>query len=318
MIKHKRKKYLQDDIINKFKTIHPVGFTYENFIYNGIKEKGIITCIMHGDFLQSPDSHLRGNGGCKKCVYEIYSKLYKNSIETFIKKSQTIHGNEKFNYKNTIYIGVFKPVEIFCNICNEYFIQIAHDHLNGSGHKKCGIENRTKLRTKSQEKTIEDFLNKHGKEYYDYSKVVYIKNKIKIEIGCKKCNTWFWATPFNHLQGTGCPVCNFSKGEIEIKNILNEIKLIYEHQYRFDNCKNKRSLPFDFYLKTHNLCIEYDGYHHFGLTKRKNAQQILDRTTRNDKIKNEFCKENNINLLRISYKENIREKLLNFLVLKKL
>jgi len=73
------------------------------------------------------------------------------------------------------------------------------------------------------------------------------------------------------------------------------------------DCRNKKELPFDFYLPDYNLCIEYDGIFHY--------EDIFDKPydfktgKKRDKIKTKYCKDNNINLLRIPYWEfdNIEE-----------
>lgn len=69
-----------------------------------------------------------------------------------------------------------------------------------------------------------------------------------------------------------------------------------------------------------NLCIEFDGIQHFeptqfikSIKEEKKIKNFKD-TQRRDNIKNNYCKVNRINLLRTSYKENVEEKLNNYLV----
>ena len=69
---------------------------------------------------------------------------------------------------------------------------------------------------------------------------------------------------------------------------------------------------FDFYLPEYNLCIEYDGIQHFKVIGW-NTQEKLNKTQEHDKIKDLYCKNNNIQLLRISYQDNYKEKILNYL-----
>lgn len=66
------------------------------------------------------------------------------------------------------------------------------------------------------------------------------------------------------------------------------------------------------------MCIEYDGQQHFipvnFNTKKvdnESLQKQFELIKNHDKIKNNYCKINNIKLLRISYKENIAKKLNN-------
>lgn len=116
------------------------------------------------------------------------------------------------------------------------------------------------------------------------------------------CNHTWITKPHYLMYGSGCPICHSSKGENRISNFLKLKDIDFQQQKRFTNCRNKKPLPFDFYLKDFNLCIEYDGAQHFefieGLHKEeKNFYESLYR----DQIKTNYCKDNNINLLRIAY-----------------
>jgi len=73
------------------------------------------------------------------------------------------------------------------------------------------------------------------------------------------------------------------------------LNIKYKTQYKFDDCKNKNRLPFDFYLPDTNCCIEYDGEFHF-LDLGFND---LERVKINDDIKSNFCNANCIKLIRI-------------------
>ena len=112
-------------------------------------------------------------------------------------------------------------------------------------------------------------------------------------------------------MGQNCPHCTESYGEKVIREILisNNIQLIPQKTFNgfyFDD--NRRAKPrFDFYLPDFNLLIEYDGEQHFKPhafgsdqsegTKRGNLLECQ----RRDSIKTQYCIDNNIRLLRISY-----------------
>ena len=91
-----------------------------------------------------------------------------------------------------------------------------------------------------------------------------------------------------------------------------------KHKKRFKDCKDLNALPFDFYLPYYNLCIEHDGIQHFKPTKRSNkitneeAKENFKYIQNHDQIKNNYCKEKGINLLRIKYDENVEEKLTEY------
>ena len=95
-----------------------------------------------------------------------------------------------------------------------------------------------------------------------------------------------------------CGLCGEnSHGNIKIDNILTKANIPFEREKRFDSCKDKSTLPFDFYVNNQYL-IEYDGDYHFnknrGIYDTENAQK-------HDTIKTKWCKENNIPLIRIPY-----------------
>ena len=90
--------------------------------------------------------------------------------------------------------------------------------------------------------------------------------------------------------------------------LLNN-NIIFVYQKTFSNCKFKRNLVFDFYLPEQNICIEYDGAQHFKINKHFGGIESLKLQQKKDEIKNEYCKNNNINLIRIKYNENVENEL---------
>jgi hypothetical protein len=59
--------------IEKAKLKHNNRYLYDKVEYNGQMEKVIITCVEHGDFLQKPKQHLKGQG-CRKCRDKYFSE----------------------------------------------------------------------------------------------------------------------------------------------------------------------------------------------------------------------------------------------------
>ena len=145
--------------------------------------------------------------------------------------------------------------------------------------------------------------------------IEYQGNKKKIKIICPTHGA-FLQSPSHHMMGSGCPNCNESKGEKLISEILKEKSVTFVRQKRFDECKNKAVLPFDFYLPDYNTCIEFDGDQHFHPWRMKDLEVALlklSKIQKNDEIKTAFCQANNIQLIRIKFDENINEKLDTFL-----
>lgn len=104
-----------------------------------------------------------------------------------------------------------------------------------------------------------------------------------------------------------CGCMNRSKGELYIEETLNKLNLLFEKQKRFKECRNKKPLPFDFYLPQYNICIEYDGEQHYRPVKYWGGIEKFLELQLNDQLKDKYCKENNINLVRISYTQTKQE-----------
>ena len=93
--------------------------------------------------------------------------------------------------------------------------------------------------------------------------------------------------------------CLGSKGEEKIFSLLKENNIDFETQKSFDDCKFKKVARFDFYIKDFYL-VEYDGIQHFKIHGWNTEEKLAD-TIRRDQYKNQWCKENNIPLIRIPY-----------------
>lgn len=279
-----------DTFIYKANKIHKNKYDYSIVKYNNSKTKVQIICPKHGRFEQRPNDHIQGKG----CILCAGTK--KQTVEEFIYQANKIHDN-KFDYSMVSYFNRKVKVKIICKK-HGAFEQIPSDHLNGFGCSKCS--GLSKLNT-------DEFINraekKHGKTY-DYSSVNYTGMHKKVNIICVKHGI-FNQTPHNHLKMAGCPKCNKSKGEKIISWFLDKNKILHKEQMRFENCKNKSILPFDFYLPENNLCIEFQGIQHYKPIKHMGGEIDFKKRLENDKIKKEYCMQNNIKLLTIRYYDKI-------------
>ena len=143
----------------------------------------------------------------------------------------------------------------------------------------------------------------------------YKNNRSLLDVRCPKGHEF--KVKFNNFQfGSRCPKCAYSKGETELKRVLKELKIEYKHQHCFKNCKIKRCLPFDFYLPKYNCCVEFDGRQHFEVVGAFGGLNGFIDTKIRDTIKTEFCKKNDINLIRIPYWDidNIKNILLDKII----
>lgn len=121
------------------------------------------------------------------------------------------------------------------------------------------------------------------------------------------CGTYYNASVANLKNGyvTHCSNCKISsKGEEKIIELLTINNILFEKEKSFDTCRFKDTnalARFDFYVNNQYL-IEFDGVQHFKYDNGGwNNEEQFKKTQIHDKYKNNWCKENNIPLIRIPY-----------------
>lgn len=133
---------------------------------------------------------------------------------------------------------------------------------------------------------------------------------------CSAGHEWE-ASPNKRKSGRGCPICNESKGEKLVTKVLEELKAKYEREYVFKKL-NKYRFDFALFKSYKNIpyaIIEYHGEQHYRPIKFSSnislakAKENLVSCQKRDKIKKQYCLDNNIKYLEINYKEkdNIKE-----------
>lgn len=285
------RKITTEIFIKDAQCIHGDKYNYSRVQYITNRDKVKIICNKCDlIFEQRPDSHIEGRG-CPKC-----GGSEKYTTESFVEKAKQIHNN-KYIYDKVNYINGKYYIEIICPKHTSFFQRGSH-HLKGQGCPKCRFEATSKIQVLSQDEFIKRAKEIHGNRY-NYSLVEYTGMRDKIKIICREHGT-FNQEPNNHLKRHGCPKCNLSKGESAIEKWLQDNKIDFEPFKRFDDCRHIKPLPFDFYLPDYNLIIEFDGAQHFIQGNNYFKQNLADIQYR-DSIKNEYCKNNNITLLRIPY-----------------
>jgi hypothetical protein len=183
-----------DKFINQSMLIHNNKYDYSKVEYKNSNTNVIIICKTHGEFLQTPVTHISGNG-CNKC-----SGKYKPKTDEWIQKATLIHG-DKYDYSKVEYKTAKHKVIIICKLHGE-FKQIPNSHLLGYNCMKC---------TNNYNPTTEESIIKakliHG-DKYDYSKVNYTNSKEKVIIICK-IHGDFEQTMDSHInKHTECRKCS--------------------------------------------------------------------------------------------------------------
>lgn len=236
--------------------------------------------------MKTPTKLLAGQG-CGLCKNKTISKAKLKSTESYI---------ERLKLKNIDYIKVMgeytgsnKKIKVQNLKCNHIYEAIAHNILHGSGCPKCkGLRDTEGLK--------KELFNKYGNAYEVLGEYTHNRAKIKTK---HKCGYVWEALPHTLLRKETCPHCQTSKGELFVKRYLEQNNIEYIWQYRIEDCRDILPLPFDFMIKINGeiKLIEFDGQQHF----YKGNRYYTDKLKEHDKIKNQYCKSQNIDLLRIKF-----------------
>lgn len=179
--------------------------------------------------------------------------------------------------------------------------------------KLCKYEHISKVQRKDNETFLEELHNRHKSiKCLD----LYQGTHHKLEFYCLACKNQFKTEPNAILRLSGCPFCKSYHGEDEIAKSLKSLNIEYEYAKRFDGCRDKRLLHFDFYLPNLQTLIEYDGLQHIKAIEFFGGDDSLKTQQRHDKIKNDYVLNHNYYLYRIPYQNNISniDKIINDII----
>lgn len=221
------------------------------------------------------------------------------TTEEFKQRLYNIYG-DKFEVISE-YINNCTKIKIKCNVCGNIF-EKTPVKMTGVAHEGCYI-----CSGKNKYKTTDSFKKEVEEKYPDTYEILgeYEKARKPLKVRRKKCNHVYLISPDNLLRGKGCPKCTIRQSSYMdlTEKYFQDKKIIFEKEKRFDDCKHIRTLPFDYFLKDYNCCVEVDGEFHFdeyyngGTGWAKNKEEIHIR----DEIKTNYCKNNNILLIRLPY-----------------
>ena len=277
-----------EEFINRIKNINNDIEILGEYVNSQTKIK--CKCKIDGHKWEIRPNDLLNNHGCPKCAGNI-----KKTTEEFINELKEINSDIEIIGE---YINDRTKIKCKCKIDGYEWEVTPHNLLKGTGCPKCGI----KSRVEKQIKTHEEFINELKEINSDIEVLEEYKGALtKIKCKCKIDGNEWEMTPNSLLNGQGCPKCSASKGEKRVAKYLDNKSIDYERQYKFDNCRSKKELPFDFYILNLNIAIEYDGRQHFKIIDYFGGLDGFIDTKVRDTIKTIYCKENNIKLIRIAY-----------------
>lgn len=262
------------------------------YICNKHKDKGIQEVKRYDLY--------KANYSCKYCYPTSYTHdEIKEKISMF---------EDHFEFLSDDYTKVYDRILCRCKKHNIVKSVLIKDILNGQGCYECGLEKlaAANLLSTDEVKRRISSINPHIELVSEYK-----GGKEPVTVRCRMCGTK-WDTHTYTLYR--CPVCDFYyKGEQLTADFLNEYNIKYIPQFKFDDCRYKKQLPFDFYLPNENICIEYNGLQHYQPCDIFGGQERFEEQQIRDNIKRQYCKDKGIKLIEIPYIYNTKEKINNFL-----
>lgn len=248
----------------------------------------------------TPTNILYRNSGCPKCAGK--APLTNYIIDKILKE------NNRPIKRIGDYINSYTNADWQCLDCNYIWFALSKNIL----YKKTNCPRCSNYLPLTKKIVIEK-LNKVNIELIEDYIVGIDNSHSNKKCKCKKCNhgeNGDWTPVLSGLlnNNKGCPKCHLPRNE---RIMLSLLKETLDNNILSNYCLNKINksarlkLRFDAYSSIYNIAFEYDGLQHFEpikfSNKISNEQALVDLKKRqiNDEYKNNFCKENNIKLIRI-------------------
>lgn len=294
------------------------GFIYIRSYVKDYKSMIVYRCKndeSHGEFECSISKmKCKKDGKCPIC------RGYGKTHEMFVKQVALIDDSIQIISK---YSSTNEKVKCRCKKCNRRWETFPQKLLSGCGCDKCKREDaRFSFLQEQGKATISKLTEMHPNIEF-LSEYNGLKNEIKCR--CKKCNSTFSARADALLkvaEDNACPKCRTQHYmEDKVIKTLEDWDYTVTRQKKFEDCTYISELRFDGYIEGFNTCIEYDGQGHYkpiqwGNMSKEEAEKELEKNKARDKIKDDYCKEKGIKLIRIPYwkSEHMEEYLFDELV----
>jgi hypothetical protein len=298
----KPKKTIEQFIIEAT-LLHCNLYRYVRSIYLGAHMKIAITCLIHGDFEQTPHNHLKGQG-CPKCSHIDTSHITRRIPYTNIEIDEYLMKNKILIKRLGGYKNSRSRISWQCLVCNKKWItSFSRIKTKQSICARCN--NHIAQKTNED---IDLFIDSHNLPLKRIGE--YINSYTKIDFQCDMCDYIWMVQPCEITRigsrgkgnGSGCPKCARGRNEKIVGKTLE--KLEFEQQrIRIDLPTGQKMFP-DYFFPELNMIIEYNGIQHYQITQfgsqsLESAQQSFEKQIKRDSQMREYCQEQNIELWEI-------------------
>lgn len=295
------RKKMHEEFVNDIKNIYGDDFSVETK-YNGNRENVDLKCSKCGHIKNtSPNNALTNKLYCLNCAGKVINtEIVENMIKANWGDEYTLI---KPYTKDKDGIWVRHNSEN-CNE-NEFRTYVSNFIYKKQGCKVCSDISNGKNKTDKAVRRLVEYVDYvDGYTFLEEPKRAKDKFLIKPEF-CG--HEPYMATRQDFERGSRCPKCRRSKGEELIEKLLIENNVSYKTQYTFSDLYYKNKLRFDFAIFDNvgdvKCIIEFDGVQHYKPVDFFGGIENFEKIKKRDSIKNKYCLDNNIEMIRISYLE---------------
>lgn len=259
-------------------------------------------CPKHGRFKTSFKTHVKalktGLNGCLKCQHESIGERNRRSVEEIARLFPD------FIPGQTSLPGAYSKYRFLCPVHGEYRRSVNSRLSQGGGCQKCGrariaeaIRDRVGWTIEEMEIECPDLVR--GQRYEG------ISSSVKYIFTCDKHGNYLQRFS-DHRRGVGCPKCCMSRSERKIAEWLSSRLQgeTFESQKRFETCRYKKKLSFDFGSDVLKVLLEYNGRQHYHASKFRwyqiTAKQVKVNQAR-DCVKRNWARRNGYKLIVVPY-----------------
>lgn len=283
--------------------------------FNGAKAAIVAYCRIHDQHIavRTAASLFEGNP-CSRCRSDAKLRRYDAKVREALRQSYP-----QFDLLFETVIGFNISVPLRCP--KHGVINANTDALifRRFGCSKCGREVTGVKNRGSSRVSFDQFAKRFKKRFGDKliltsTKEDYINFQSEVTVKCnhpdhpgdsKKAINW--------LKNNGCTACNESVGERRTRLALEDLGIRFEQEKRFATCRDRKELPFDFWLPDHAVLIEFHGAQHSIPADRFGGDDALHGTKRRDAIKEKWASENRIALVKLHHVRDIKPTILGAL-----
>lgn len=225
------------EFVRQARKAHGTQYTYDEDSYRAARTKMRIFCPTHGEFLQSPEVHLRPHG-CRKCAAMELGARTRLSIGDFRRRLRNKYGS-KISYPGARWEGIHAPVKAQCETHGSFEALPTALLYQTHGCPDCAALKRGMAARLTQRQALQKLKKQFGSRY-DLSQVDYRGSKQQVLLICFKHGE-FQKTAEDLFSGSGCGRCAYEEANGKrLKNLRRRVR--EGHGIRFERFLSQAKL----------------------------------------------------------------------------